>query len=73
LNELTPEPRFIATKPIERTIVEVRKTLLRIAQEAISNALRHGHARHVRVALDFRRESTSLSALAMARCSEMGG
>jgi signal transduction histidine kinase/ligand-binding sensor domain-containing protein len=40
---------------------DVEEHLLRIGQEAINNALRHGRADEIRVKLDYRRHSVSLS------------
>ncbi len=39
---------------------ETEEQLLRIAQEAIGNAIRHGHARQVRITLEYRRDALSL-------------
>ncbi len=39
---------------------ETDEQLLRIAQEAVGNAVRHGHAKRVRVSLDYDREQVAL-------------
>jgi signal transduction histidine kinase len=42
---------FTADGRLERSDDEVDVQLLRIAQEAVSNALKHGHATHLHLAL----------------------
>jgi signal transduction histidine kinase len=44
-----------------RCSVEVDTQLFRIAQEAINNAIRHGHATHIQVAVDYQKDRIALS------------
>jgi two-component system sensor kinase FixL len=52
--------RFEASEPILIGDADVATHLFRIAQEAISNAIRHGHAQNVRISLAREGENVAL-------------
>jgi len=55
---IQPSSRSVSQKSIASKRVD--EQLLRIGQEAISNAIRHGHADEIDVRIEYRRHSLSL-------------
>jgi len=53
--------RFIVTGQVERLPLMITDALYRIAQEAIANALRHGHSKSLDVLLDYGPASVCLT------------
>ncbi len=56
-----PSLTFASTSEVERLSLPVEEALFRVASEAVSNALKHAHAKEIAVALDIRDGAATLT------------